>query len=74
MMPVYKIVERIKQACDELQTVGFIDAYIFSGKKQGLFGRFLTVTKNPVFLNAPVRPVRELPQPVPMDLFSGNEE
>ncbi|WP_246062072.1 replication initiator protein A [Paenibacillus oralis] len=70
IMPVYKIVERIKQACEELQTVGFIDHFEFSGKKQGLLGRFLTVTKNPVFLNAPVRSVRELNEPVQLDLFN----
>ncbi|MBP1991508.1 hypothetical protein [Paenibacillus eucommiae] len=62
--------ERIKQACEELQTVGFIDHYEFSGKKQGLLGRFLTVTKNPVFLNVvPEARNRELPQPVQLDLF-----
>lgn len=70
IMPVYKIVERIKQACEELQTVGFIDRFEFAGKKQGLFGRFLTVTKNPVFLNGPVRSVRELNEPVQLDLFN----
>lgn len=60
IMPVYKIVERITQACEELKQVGFIDSYQYSGKKQGLNERYLSVVKNPVFLNAPVRQ-RELP-------------
>jgi REP element-mobilizing transposase RayT len=47
IMPVYKIVERIKQACEELQTVGFIGRYEFTGKKQGLLSRYLTVTPPP---------------------------
>ncbi|MFS0728364.1 replication initiator protein A [Paenibacillus sp. 1P07SE] len=53
--PVYKIVERFKQACEELQTVGFIEKFQFTGKKQGLTERYLTVTKNPVFLNTPIK-------------------
>lgn len=67
IMPVFKIVERIKQACEELQTVGFIDRFEFSGKKQGLSDRFLTVVKNPVFLNG----INE--EPVQLELFSGSE-
>ncbi|GAK43420.1 RepB family plasmid replication initiator protein [Paenibacillus sp. UMB7766-LJ446] len=51
IMQVYKIVERIKSACIELQAVGFIERFEFKGKKQGLHDRYLTVTKNPVFLN-----------------------
>ncbi|WP_025692645.1 replication initiator protein A [Paenibacillus zanthoxyli] len=61
IMPVYKIVERIKHACEELKAVGFIDSFEFSGKKQGLSGRYLTVTKNPVFLNSTIR-LRDLPE------------
>ena len=48
-MQVYKIVERIKSACIELQAVGFIERFEFKGKKQGLHDRYLTVTK-PGFL------------------------
>lgn len=65
VIPVYKIIEKIKQACEELKEVGFIDHYSFSGKKQGLIGRFLTVTKNPVFLND-----NALSEPVQLDLFN----
>ncbi len=49
VMPVFKIVERITQACEELKQVGFIDSYEYEGKKQGLAERFLIVVKNPVF-------------------------
>ncbi|KAA8758025.1 RepB family plasmid replication initiator protein, partial [Paenibacillus sp. UASWS1643] len=49
-----------------LQTVGFIEQFVFSGKKQGLADRYLSVTKNPVFLDGPVRGLNE---PVQMDLF-----
>ncbi|WP_433947027.1 replication initiator protein A [Paenibacillus sp. SN-8-1] len=66
IMQVYKIIERIKHACEELQAVGFIDRYEFSGKKQGLNERYLTVTKNPIFLNTLDRS-RELPEQI--DLF-----
>lgn len=59
IMPVYKIVERITQACEELKQVGFIGSYSFSGKKQGLVDRYLSVEKNPVFINVPIR--NELP-------------
>lgn len=69
IMPVFKIVERIKQACEELQTVGFIDQFEFSGRKQGLLERYLTVTKNPVFLNGPVRSVKDQEEPLQLDLF-----
>lgn len=71
IMPVFKIVERIKQACEELQTVGFIDRFDFSGKKQGLTDRFLTVTKNPVFLSGSLINTDE---PVQLELFSPDEE
>lgn len=49
VMPVYKIVERITLACEELKQVGFIDSFSYEGKKQGMSDRFLVVTKNPVF-------------------------
>lgn len=62
IMPVYKIVERITQACEELKQVGFIDSYSFSGKKQGLDDRYLSVVKNPIFINIPIR--RELPEQI----------
>lgn len=51
IMQIYKIVERIKSACIELQAVGFIERFEFEGKKQGLKDRYLKVTKNPIFLN-----------------------
>lgn len=51
IMKVFKIIERIKEACEELQVVGFIDSYLISGKKQGLADRFLTLTKNPIFIS-----------------------
>lgn len=62
IMPVYKIVERITQACEELKQVGFIDSYAFSGKKQGLADRYLSVVKNPVFINIPIQ--REIPEQI----------
>lgn len=68
IMPVYKIVERITQACEELQQVGFIGQYTYSGKKQGLTGRYLSVIKNPVFLNAPVRERELTPEQLLMEL------
>lgn len=68
IMPVYKIVERITQACEELKQVGFIDSYSYSGKKQGLVDRYLSVVKNPVFLNIPVRS-REASPPEQMELW-----
>ena len=51
VMPVFKIVERITQACEELKKqVGFIDSYEYEGKnKKKLAERFLIVVKNPVF-------------------------
>ena len=67
IMQVFKIVERIKNACEELKAVGFIDQFEFSGKKQGLNERYVTVTKNPVFLNSPVKS-RELLEQI--DLFT----
>ncbi|OMD35642.1 replication initiator protein A [Paenibacillus odorifer] len=68
IMPVYKIVERIKYACEELKTVGFIDSFEFSGKKQGLAERYLTVVKNPVFLNS-IPKLRETPIQMEMPLI-----
>ncbi|MCL9662060.1 replication initiator protein A [Paenibacillus hunanensis] len=52
IMPVYKIIERIKEACEELRSVGFIDHYEIHGKKQGLENRFLTLSKNRMFLSS----------------------
>ncbi|MFS0728367.1 hypothetical protein [Paenibacillus sp. 1P07SE] len=45
----------------------------FTGKKQGLTERYLTVTKKPVFLNAPIRAERELNELVQLDLFNFKE-
>ncbi|WP_458119321.1 hypothetical protein [Paenibacillus sp. Z6-24] len=33
IMQVYKIIERIKAACEELRAVGFIDQYEITDKK-----------------------------------------
>lgn len=72
VIPVYKIIEKIKQACEELKEVGFIDHYEFSGKKQGLTERYLTVTKNPVFLND-VTTGKQLTEPEQLDLFNNGQ-
>ncbi|MEK4078257.1 replication initiator protein A [Paenibacillus sp. FSL M7-0656] len=62
IMQVYKIVERIKSACIELQAVGFIERFEFKGKKQGLHGRYLTVTKHPIFLNTLAQTKETIPE------------
>ncbi|AOZ94937.1 replication initiator protein A [Paenibacillus crassostreae] len=68
IMPVYKIVERITQACEELKQVGFIDNYEYSGKKQGLADRYLSVVKNPIFISAPLLIEEGPPKQIELDL------
>ncbi|MDQ0496853.1 replication initiator protein A [Paenibacillus brasilensis] len=68
IMPVYKIIERIKNACVELQAVGFIEHFEFTGKKQGLVERYLTVTKNPIFLNTVARSREFLPEQIELSI------
>lgn len=61
IMQVYKIIERIKEACEELRSVGFIDRYEITGKKQGLENRYLTLSKNSMFLNSNEKTI-EIPE------------
>lgn len=50
VIPAFKIVERISQACEELKEIGVIREYHYRGKKRGLTDRYLVVTKNAQFI------------------------
>lgn len=69
VIPIYKIIDRLKQACEELKQVGFIEEFTVRGKKQGLNGRFLKVTKNPLFLSMSVADKAQATVIKQLDLF-----